>query len=343
MFKREEDQRREFTEKHGFIRPPMSIEAFGKRLAVVGGTIYSQERQGQSSFLHLIHDHALMLFGDALLDAEEAKPLERRHPALQWMYAYVDHVNKLNAEGNTAPAMRQIGAGAAWTRFSYDLFTIKDNATLESVLKKRLLNPATFQAARHELWVAALCLAAGFELQFENEADNSSTHPEFIGTDKFSKARIAVEAKSRHRKGVLGFAGGKDVDPGESVGIRDMVLAAFKKSADVPLYVFIDVNLPPSPDEEIWGKWIEEIELTMKHLQDEGYASPCPANTIFFSNDPSHYLPDRQIGLAGDRLWLKHFHSAEPRIAHPSPDVLERLRTAHTQRRTPPADYPDFK
>lgn len=330
-----------FVERYGHARPPMAVKAFGgKMIIAIGGSLYQQTREGNYTFLDAIHDHALEFFGESMLETEERRPIDSRHPALQWMNAYVEHANKLHTEGNTDPRASQIGAGAAWYRFAYDLYTIQDNAKLEAILKKRLLDPATFQGARHELWVAALCVTAGFELQFEDETNNQKTHPEFIGTDKTSSARIAVEAKSRHRNGVKGFAGGKDVPPGETVGIRNLVLDAYKKKTDLPFYIFVDVNLPPAPDETTYERWLLELDHTMRDLEQEGYGSPATENILFFSNDPSHYLRDAQIGNDGDRLWLKHYQSYEPRVPHPSSDVLERFKKAHAQRLAPPRDFP---
>lgn len=318
----------------------MAVKAFeDKMMVAIGGSLYLQTREGPYNFLHAIHDHALQFFGESMLDAEERKPLEHRHPALQWMQTYVDHHNATLADGMKGQQAPPIGAGAAWYRFAYDLYTIQDNATLTAALRKRLINSADFQAARHELWVAALCVAAGFDLQFENEADNSKKHPEFIGVDRFSTTRIAVEAKSRHRKGVKGFAGGKDVAPGESIDIRRLITDAYLKQTDLPLYIFIDVNLPPA-DGDTWDRWMYELDRTIWELEQEGYGDPAYENALFFSNDPSHYLADQSIGSDADQLWLKHYKPLNPRIPHPVPDVLERFLKAHTQRTVPPTDFP---
>ena len=204
------------------------------------------------------------------MEVEEAKPFEERHPALQWMHTFVDHSQRLEREGKEDPRGGQIGAGAAWFRFAYDIFTIRDNAKLEARLKKRLLDRKDFQGARHELAVAAMCIAAGFDLDFEDETDNTQGHAEFIATDRVSKARIAVEAKSRHRRGVKGFAGGRDMNPGDKVDVRGLVLDAFRKAGPLPLYAFIDVNLPPVADEAAWERWMLELHQTMVDLQAEG-------------------------------------------------------------------------
>jgi hypothetical protein len=319
----------------------MGVKAFGDKMMVaIGGSIYRQSWDGEYTFMHAIHDHALEFFGVPMLEAEEKKPLDLRHPALQWMSAYVDHTNRLHKAGNTDANAKQIGAGAAWFRFAYDLHTIADNARLEAMMKTRLLDIGRFQGARHELWVAALCISAGFTLAFEDETDNSRTHFEFVAVDRFSSTRVAVEAKSRHRFGVKGFASGKDISPGATVGIRDLVLSAYKKATDLPFYVFVDVNLPPASTEEVWEGWISEIDKTMWELEQEGYFSPSTDNAIFFVNDPSHYLRDERIGLSSDRLWMKHFQATEPRTPHPTPDVIDRFRKAQKQRLVPPLEFP---
>jgi len=244
--------------------------------------------------------------------------------------------------GNSDPEAEQIGAGAAWFRFAYDLFTIGDNAKLEAILKGRLLDPIRFQAARHELRVAALFVVAGFTLDFENEQDNRRQHPEFIGTDRFSPLRVAVEVKSRHRKGVQGFESGRDIAPGDHVDIRQPILEAFKKDLTLPLYVFVDANLPPVED-EAYERWLAEIDSTMLDLQAEGYLDDCPANLVVVTNDPSHYLATEGIGNDRDRLWIKYCDVALPRVAHPDSNMIERIMKAYTQRLAPPGAFPDFQ
>jgi hypothetical protein len=233
---------------------------------------------------------------------------------------------------------RQDGNGAAWIRFAYDLFTIRDNAKLENDLKERLLSHEAFQAARYELKVAAICATAGFDLQFEDEKDNSRRHPEFVGTDRLTGAKIAVEAKSRHRKGVLGFSGGINQAPGTTVGVRKNILEAFKKNSSLPFYVFIDANLPPA-DEPTMGRWEDELAQTLQDLDAEGYLKPCPANAVFFTNDPSHYVASGPIGGREDALWVRCFTANEPSVPHPSDEMVERLLIAHKQRLAPPVEF----
>ncbi len=337
----QENRRREFTEKYGDMKPPTVIRLGDKLVSVVEGGIYQQIQGGPYNFPNVLHDHALLFFGVPYLEEEEKKPLDERHPALQWMYRAVEHREKLIQEQPDALETDQYGFNAAWLRFAYDLYTIRDNAKLEARLKKRLLSKKDFQGARHELKVAALSIAAGFSIEFENEKDNAIGHAEFVGTGK-SGMKIAVEAKSRHRHGVHGFEGGKKLEPGAKADVRDIILDAYKKKTPLPLFAFIDANLPPATTSEQLHAWWNEIFDTMADLEKEGYADQCPANVLFICNDPSHYVGDRQINNETDELWILHFEAKDPRVAHPATDMAERLKRAHEQRIAPPDEIPDF-
>jgi hypothetical protein len=342
LFREKKNKRRTWFERYGYGRVPSCAKSDGKWWVTAAGGIYKQVQEGGYNFANFLHDWGLSFFGVPFLETEEAKPLSHRHPALQWMYTFVERDARLRAEGNTDPRAQQTGSGAAWLRFGYDLFTIGDNARLEARLRNRLLDPLTFQAARYELRVAALCITAGLELQFEDEEDNSQRHPEFVASDRFSPARIIVEVKSRHRRGVQGFQGGLDIQPGERVDIRRPILEAYTKASTLPLYVFVDANLPPTPDAHAWANWMHQIDTTMADLSAEGYADPCPANIVLVINDCSHYLLSEQIGNDRDRIWLKHYTAVSPRLPHPD-GIKERLLRAHDQRMVPPADFPDFQ
>ena len=334
IFRQRDVNRREFVEQYGHIRVPQMLDIHDGNVAVVGNEIYKQTRLEDSCFLHVVHDHALLFFGISYLEEQEKMPLSSRHPALQWMYSYVDQ--------NQADNDAQTGAGAAWYRLAYDLFTIRDNASLEKIMKERLLDVGKFQGARHELWTAALFITANFEIEFEDETDNSRNHPEFVATDRESGTKIAVEAKSRHRRGVKGYSGGAFKTPGEEVGVRDLLVDAYQKASELPLYVIIDVNLPPQSEEYSHESWLLEIEKMMNDLAAEGYEDPCPANAIFFYNDPSHYLVDGHIGDESDALWIKEHVPQNARTPHElTLEICDRILKAYEQRVHPPVNIPD--
>ena len=334
IFKKKREDRKKFTEQFGHIRIPQMLKMPWGVVTSIGGALYKQTRPGNYTFLDVVHDHALLFFGESYLEEQEKLALHLRHPALQWMYIYIEQTQ--------AGEITRSGAGAAWYRFAYDLFTIKDNAELENTMKDRILDIGSFQGARHELWTAALFITANFKIEYENEADNSQKHPEFIATDNETAAVIAVEAKSRHRKGIKGFLGGSQKQPGEEVGVRALLIDAYKKESGLPLYIVVDVNLPQETEEHGLDSWLQELDNMMNDLAAEGYADPCPANAIFFHNDPSHYLVGEQIGNENDTLWISDYVPKNPRTPNEFTSVIrDRIMKAHIQRLHPPANLPD--
>ncbi|PCK00087.1 MAG: hypothetical protein COA45_04195 [Zetaproteobacteria bacterium] len=339
IFREKEEARKVFIGEHGHIRKPQLFKMGDRNIVAIGNQLFRQTNPGPYNFVNAIIDYALYIFGDDYLEAEENKPFEDRHPAIQWLHASGEHHNATLARKDAKPKDFQFGIGAAWIRLAYDLYTIRDNAELQEVMIKRIKNIDTFQAARHELWVTALFVAAGFEISFEDESDNSKRHPEFIAVEKETGIKVAVEAKSRRRQGVKGFTGGHPFTKADKVGARGLVEDAYKKSGVVPLYVFVDVNLPPATEEQ-QQVWFQELDDMMNDLATEGYCDPCPAHATFFHNDPSHFV-DRLISNDTDKLWIKHYTDKNPDKLFPV-NIVERIMTAHHQRAIPPEDTPDF-
>ncbi len=337
IFREKEQAQEIFISKHGQIRKPQLLKMGDKHIVAIGNQIFSQTKPGPYNFVNAIVDYALHVFGDDFLEAEENKSFEDRHPAIQWLHAYSDHHNETLAREDAKPEDFQFGLGAAWIRLAYDLYTIKDNAELQNIMRERLLF-RDFQAARHELWVAALFVAAGFEVKFEDEADNSSKHVEFIATDKKTGQSVAVEAKSRRRQGIKGFTGGNPFNK-DKVDVIGLVRDAYTKAKDIPLYVFVDVNLPPANVEQ-QKIWFQELDEMMNDLASEGYYNPCPAHAVFFHNDPSHFI-NRVISNDTDHLWIKHYVDKNPDKPYPE-RIVERIMTAHHQRAIPPEEIPNF-
>lgn len=327
-----------FIERYGHIRMPIGAAADGKRYFAVGSRIYVRDSE-DDRFVIAVHDIGLLFFGEEFLSKHEQLPFEERHPAVQWMNAWVEEHNRAIQEEPGNPSATQRGAGAAWLRLAFDLYTISDNAELQAVLKQRLLSPSDFQAARYELKIAALWIAAGFTLEFENERNVHKTHPEFIAVDRFSDVRVAVEVKSRHRPGIQGFAGA-EIAGARRPNVRTQLMAAYRKQVDLPLYVFMELNLPPATDEER-VTWVEEIYQTLADMTDEGYHSPSPANLVVFTNDPSHYSLRERIDSELHNLWWLSHEFQEPRVPHPDIDIRERIEKAFRQRVAPPDSFYD--
>ena len=173
-------------------------------------------------------------------------------------------------------------------------YLLKHNADLQERLLNRIRNRAQFQGARFELFVAASMIVAGFEIAFEDEADSTCKHTEFLATH-CSGMRIAVEAKSRHRDGVLEYRAPprrSRKDQCSRVGVEGLIRKALAKDPDTPYFIFIDLNLPYLDANLDAQPWLQEINETVRKVLRDWLPGKFPANAIFFCNDPTYQSPE---------------------------------------------------
>jgi hypothetical protein len=129
-------------------------------------------------------------------------------------------------------------------RFYYDLYTVDDNNVLQKELLNRLRDRDQFQGAMHELFVEATCLRAGFSIVREEHQGLKPKNVELIALHGATQQHVSVEAKSRHRSGVMGRPGSPEAAPDTRFG--RLINDSTAKDPHNPLAIFVDTNLPPS-------------------------------------------------------------------------------------------------
>ncbi len=136
---------------------------------------------------------------------EETKSASDRHPVYAMFEGWFEFQRRQVANPGEIIKTSWTGDVASLLTLANDLFTVGDNAKLQDRLLARLRHRDQYQGARYELFVIATCVRAGFSVEYEDETDTSKKHPELVATYKKTGLKVAIEAKSRHRDGVLGF------------------------------------------------------------------------------------------------------------------------------------------
>lgn len=249
---------------------------------------------------------------------ELEKPFSERHPVLQWY----DSLCKLQAQqtpdANGIYGMTPNGAALSYLLFSYDLFTLHQHGALNKKLVRRLRRKEHFQGARYELFATATCIRAGCDIEFDDENNGSRKHVEFIATHRATGQRFAVEAKSRHRPGVLGQMGERIPDEQVKVGIRGLIKDALQKPASEPYVIFLDLNLPPNSAAPLTQEWFDRIGGPVVEEFGQTYGSD-PWNMVLFSNMPHHYGDDTSAAPTGNIVALV---GKNPKVAVQYPEAL---------------------
>jgi hypothetical protein len=276
---------------YGRGKPMITTEHNDWRFVAVGNELHYSPAPKTKFFTDFLGNYLGGLLKTQLGDEELKKPFDERHQIAKWYDALCRNQRLMAKEQNGAYYTDQPwGAMKCWYQLAYDLYLIKHNATLQAKVIERLTHKDQFQGARFELCAAASMVVAGFNINYEDESDTTRKHAEFIATR--NSLSIAVEAKSRHRQGVLGFGRTGDT-PIEKINAEGLIRDALSKQPDAPYIVFIDVNMPGMSQEELSeARWLDELSRTVRTLEAEWEPGTFPANVVIFYNDPHHYSPD---------------------------------------------------
>jgi hypothetical protein len=178
----------------GAGRPPLELSIDGMRLVNAGPRVLQIPRAW--SFHEFLVDYGQMRLGRDWI-AGNLRQSTDRHPVVEHLVRGQQGI-RATGEGDGPLWKATMNAHLyAFLSFSYDLFTLEDNASVQEVLLQRIRNADNYSGARYELFAAASLLRAGFRIAFENESDNTTTHCEFCATHQTTGRCFSVEAKGR--------------------------------------------------------------------------------------------------------------------------------------------------
>ena len=229
------------------------------------------------------------------------------------------------------------GITKAFYQLAHDLYILDHHQLLQDQIIQRLLTPGGFQGARYELFVASTMIRAGFSIIYEDESDGSKKHVEFIAHHDDLGEEIAVEAKSRHRKGVLGVPGTQSDPQQIALQLGGLINSAISKNHSNPLVVFVDMNLPAETVQSQLGK--DDLRALVKTLsQVDKEEEKDLFNLILYTNHPYHY------GVGDEPYDLDHLSLAKalaPKFELRNPKIFDDIIVATKQYGHVPNEFPD--
>jgi hypothetical protein len=286
-------QRREAEriEKYGYVKAPIWTRHAGQTVVAVGSRILYHPKW--KTFHDFLFCYIGAVFEKDWFASEKSKPLEERHPLMQWYQIWFDFwashrtdvplgaINKVEAPPAQVSALLS---------FAYDLYTLEQHSLLSKRLVDRLQRKEHFQGARYETYVAAALVRAGFTITPEDEDDFSSTHCELTAIHRQTGKKYAVEAKSRHRTGHLGHAGRPKPLEEIEADITGLFVPALRKSAKHDRIVFIDINVPPSESSILESDWFNKLGSQVNRFERNPQTKDLPGAIVFFTNFPYHFI-----------------------------------------------------
>jgi hypothetical protein len=269
-------------------RPQMQAEFQGKKIRAVRNSIYI--RPEDETFYDFQINLLLWTLGKKWFDAEMSKPLEQRHIILQWRHELNELLRAQRKLGDapTKPVSAPLtGDVKALQVLADDIYQLEHALKTPRKIIERLRDSRQFQGARYEIAVASIIARCGFEISFID--DHSKKTPEFVAYK--GEEQIAVEAKSRHRPGVLQHPG-KAQEEGQlaPANIKHHYEEALQQNpGNIPFLVFIDVNAPLTPDTPpLQRPWVREAMACFDDRRQEGKLDD-PDTGLVLTNFGWHY------------------------------------------------------
>lgn len=259
--------------QQGLGMPIISAKAFGRRFVAVKNRLLHSK--GWLTFHDFLGEYIKMAMGIDWGSVELAKAFDQRHPILVWHHLRAEQLNRCPIEPGEVRSIPMTGAIAAYLRLAYDLYALDHNAELQEKLVNRLRNKDNFPGARYEVFVAATLIRAGFELEFENEDDGSTSHCEFTATYRETGKKFSVEAK--HRASSV-FRLGRQLN------------RALAKKADHTRMVFIDINVPDDTTAIEVPAYMQRALADLRKFEGRIInGKPLPDAYIVVTNTPWHH------------------------------------------------------
>lgn len=280
----------EYRRKYGHVRPIIAIDHMGSKFVAVGNRLlYKKTWKTVHDFL--IH-YLQLVFGKEWWHAELQKPFTKRHPVLQWHHHLCEQFKLLpESPPGTIHSSNTTGPIAAYLALAYDLYILAHHTLLRERLIRRLKMSDQFQGARYETYVVASCVKAGFTVALEDETDSAVSHCEFTATHTQTGSSYSVEAKSRHRPGLLGQSGVAPPLDQVNADVYVLLQKALRKRAVHDRIVFIDVNVPPHEGRVFEAEWFKQVVEQVGRLErSQLISNPWPPAFVFFTNHPFHYV-----------------------------------------------------
>ena len=314
--------RKEFLEGKGiYINMPNTIIFKGKTFLAAGNKVMYDDNP-HATFHQLILRNLKLTLGEEWWDIESSKPAKEKH----YIKRCYDELKgsdtredlDIKAVDKHTRTMLTTGDTQALLSLAFDVYLLTHRNYMPEEWIERLRGREAYQGVRYEIGVASLFVRIDCELEFydPNERNENNKQPkraEFIALHRETGNRVAVEAKSRQRDGVLHHPGTPNYRRAVRGDITDLYKKALLKVTDgLPLIVFIDVNSPTEANKTIdQAQWYIDVRRSFESRPEPSSENPDKHTALFVTNYSSHYQGN-DVSSSGQYLFIGSIHPSQP-------------------------------
>lgn len=279
-----------------FVRP---VHFNGKKVWVLGNRVYHDEPPS-ITFSEFILRVLQREFGKDWWEENQNLPIDKQHYIFRAFNQFELWKKRPKKDTKTGPDGSKGAFPDGWTynllSLAFDISMLIHRADeVPAELLDRLRNKNEFQGARYEVAVASIFARIGCNIKFIDNKNNKNRHPEFIAELPEENIKVAVEAKSKRRPGVIHESGDADIKNLKKTRIVPLVNEALKQNpGDIPFIIFVDINQPQSlsktPEEHV-KRLIKATENLRVSPQDK----PEEFSLLYITNYSGQFLEEEQM------------------------------------------------
>jgi hypothetical protein len=322
-----------------YINMPNTIVFKGKTFLAAGNKVMFDDNP-HATFHQLILRNLQLTLGQEWWDTEAAKPEWERHYIKRCFEGLKDFESRddldVKVVDEHTKTMLATGDAQALLSLAFDVYLLTHKNYMPDEWVDRLRNHEEFQGVRYEIGVASLFVRMGCELEFYDtkEREENGKRPkraEFMAIHSETGNKVAVEAKSRQRDGVLHHPGTPNYNRAVRGKISDLYKQAlFKKTDGLPLIIFIDVNSPTEADATIdKAQWYADVRRSFESRPEPSPKNPDKHTALFVTNYSSHYQGNN-VSASGQYLYIGSIYPVHPFTDGHTGTFMQKLLQATT-------------
>jgi hypothetical protein len=281
---------------------PVWDEKSNQIYLIVGKRIYFSGVK-RETFHEILIEHLLTLLGKEWGNAQKALPSSNWnfiYECIQETNAYF-HRGGINMrqENERLRSATPNGYVQCLLTLAFEVYLLQSADRLDTKVFNRLKINDQYQGARYEITVAASFIKAGWQIDWVQDMKGVSI-PEFIATSPDGRYRLAVEAKSKHRDGVLhkkGVFNAKSAEKGSMLYLLKEALG--KETFDLPYIIFLDLNSPQTIAKNDREHWKNDLVALYKTIDPPDSSERVDKQNLTVSTNFAPHYDGTDIAIGG--------------------------------------------
>lgn len=307
------------------IRP---VTFQGRKIWALGNRVYPDEPPS-ITFGEFILKVLKNELGRDWWEENSKKPVTDQHYIFRAFDQFEHWKKRVDRDARIGPDGSKGALPDGWTynllSFAFDVAVLIHGADgITDDLLDRLRNRAEYQGARYEVAVASIFARMGCKITFIENHLNTERHPEFYAEIPDNGLKVAVEAKSKHRPGVIHETGQSDVSYLRRTRVVPLINAALKQNpGDIPFIIFVDINQPfefSTTKEE----HLKRLMFSTANMKKASQENPDEFALLYLTNYSGQFLKEQKMTKTFPTFVIPQFTT----IPLKNDDFLNRLHSA---------------